>query len=417
MKITCLDTLDSAWAAAEAWQTLARKNPLHSPEWLLSWWKAFGGSNQLMVLQCQDTDGQVVGVAPFYLEREFGSVAIRSLGSGEVCSDYSRILSQEGREQEVSIAVIEYLTRFCKKHSATQSTCISIEAVEADAPWLDEFCRITNSRGYQNWLQPITSSFRLMLPGSMDEYLRSLGDSAKRKGKKLVSKLRSGVASWHTTEQQSTSLANHALASHALLNHTQIDHAQIDHALANTGHSCVLTRLGELQRLHQARRGMLDQPGCFSNTRFESFLTEAVELLSKRGLARIDWCEVEGKTVATHLVLKGSDTLFMYQSGIDPEAMKLEPGHLLTIASIQNAIERGVRYYDTLRGEEKYKTYWGSAAVSLATLHCRPPQLFSQVAGFSQFRFWQLKQAAKRILASANLYPQGNVRAAASTGS
>ncbi|MCY2974168.1 MAG: GNAT family N-acetyltransferase [Planctomycetota bacterium] len=403
MKVTCLDTLDSAWAAAEAWQMLASKNPMHSPEWLLSWWRAFGESNQLMVLQCQDTDGQVVGIAPFYLEREFGSVAIRSLGSGEVCSDYIRILSQEGREQDVSIAVTEYLTSFCKKHSATQSACISIEGVEADAPWLDEFCRSTKSKGFQNWLQPITSSFRLKLPNSMDEYLRSLGDSAKRKGKKLVSKLRSGSVSWHSTDQRSTD---------------QQSTTRFESTQTNTDQgSNILTRLSELQRLHQARRVMLDQPGCFSNANFENFLTEAVELLSKRGLARIDWCEVEGKTVATHLVLKGNDTLFMYQSGLDPAAMKLEPGHLLMIASIQNAIERGVHYYDTLRGDEKYKTYWGGAAVSLATLHCRPPHLFSQVAGFSQFRFWQLKQAAKRILASANLYPQGTARAAASTGS
>ncbi len=398
MKLICLDTLDAAWAAAEAWQTLARKNPLHSPEWLLSWWKAFGESNQLMVLQCQDTDGQVVGIAPFYLEREFGSVAIRSLGSGEVCSDYIRILSQEGREKDVSIAVAEYLTSFCKKYSATQSTCIIIEGVEADAPWLDEFCRSTENRGYQNWLQPITSSFRLKLPNSMDEYLQNLGDSAKRKGKKLVSKLRSGIVSWYSTDQEGATLLDTA--------QTNIDQS-----------SDILTRLSELQRLHQARRVMLDQPGCFSNARFKSFLTEAVELLSKRGLARIDRCEVEGKTVATHLVLKGTDTLFIYQSGIDPEAMKLEPGHLLTIASIQNAIERGVHYYDTLRGDEKYKTYWGGAAVSLATLHCRPPCLLSQVAGFSQFRFWQLKQAAKRILASANLYPQGTAPEASSTGS
>jgi CelD/BcsL family acetyltransferase involved in cellulose biosynthesis len=397
MKITCLDTLDSAWAVAEAWQSLARKNPLHSPEWLLSWWKAFGESNQLMVLQCQDTDGKVVGIAPFYLERDFGSITIRSLGSGEVCSDYIQILSQEGREHDVAVAVTEYLTSFCKKHSATQSTCICIEAVEADATWVDDFCRSTASKGYQNWLQPITSSFRLELPGSIDEYLRSLGDSAKRKGKKLVSKLRSGSVSWHTTEQLATTPANHGQSS-------------VDQGCD------ILTRLSELRRLHQARRVMLDQPGCFSNNRFESFLTEAVELLSKRGLARIDWCEVEGKTVATHLVLKGTDTLFMYQSGLDPEAMKLEPGHLLTIASIQNAIEQGVRFYDTLRGDEKYKTYWGSKAVSLATLHCRPPHLFSQVAGFSQFRFWQLKQAAKRILAVANLYPQPTTNAAASRG-
>jgi CelD/BcsL family acetyltransferase involved in cellulose biosynthesis len=397
MKITCLDTLDSAWAGAQAWQTLSCKNPLHSPEWLLSWWKAFGESNQLMVLQCQDTDGQVVGVAPFYLVRDFGSIAIRSLGSGEVCSDYSRILSQEGREQEVSIAVTEYLTSFCKKHSAAQSTCISIEAVEEDSPWLDEFCRSTESSGYQNWLQPITSSFRLKLPNSMDEYLQNLGDSAKRKGKKLVSKLRSGSVRWRSTEQQSATL---------------LDNAQANIDRSNN----ILTRLSELQRLHQARRVMLDQPGCFSNTRFESFLTEAVELLSKRGLARIDWCEVDGKTVATHLVLKGTDTLFMYQSGLDPAAMRLEPGHLLTIASIQNAIERGVRYYDTLRGDEKYKAYWGGAAVSLANLHCRPPHLFSQVAGFSHFRFWQLKQAAKRVLAFANLYPHVGTLAATSTG-
>jgi CelD/BcsL family acetyltransferase involved in cellulose biosynthesis len=288
------------------------------------------------------------------------------LGSGEVCSDYIRILSREGLEKDVSIAVVEYLTDFCKRHSATQSTRISIEGVEADAPWLREFCEVTESRGYRHWLQPIMSSFRLTLPRSMNEYISTLGDSAKRKGKRLLSKLRSGQVTWHGTDEASE----------------------------------IPARLAELRRLHQARRVMLGQTGCFSDRCFDDFLSEAVELLAQRNLVRIDRCEVDGKTIATDLVLKGTDTVFMYQSGIDPDAMKLEPGHLLTVGSIQNAIESGVTYYDTLRGDEKYKTYWGSSAVPLATLHCRPPYLLSQVAGFSHFRFWQLKQVAKRFLGS-----------------
>ena len=371
MKVKCLDTLENAWTTAEDWQRLSRKNPLLSPEWLLSWWKYYGGANQLMVLQCEDADGHVIGIAPFYLQKEFGSIAIRSLGSGDVCSDYVQILCEEGFEKEVSLAVTDYLTDFFGRYSTTPSAYITIDGVERDAPWLEAFCAATESQGYRNWLQPIQSSFRLTLPESMNEYLQSLGSSAKRKGKRLLSKLRAGAVTLGSSEESGD----------------------------------VRASLCELQRIHQARRTMLGQPGCFSDDRFESFVKEAVVLLGSRGLARIDCCEFEGKAIAADLVLKGTDTLFMYQSGIDPAYMKLEPGHILTVASIQRAIESGVRYYDTLRGDEQYKTYWGGEAIPLVTLHCRPPHLLSQFAGFSHFQFWHLKQAAKRFLNATKSAP------------
>ena len=317
-----------------------------------------------MILLCKDGNGNVVGVAPFYLRQEVGNCTIHSLGGGDVCTDYLQILSADGWESEVCVAVAKHFAEFCKSHSAVRSQCITIDAVENDTPWLRSFQQETAALGFQNWLQPVMGSFRLTLPQSLDEYVSQLGNSAKRKRKKLTSLSKSGEIAYFSTD--------------------------------DTGD--LTTRMCELQRLHQARRAVLHQPGCFADTRFEKFLYEAVDLLGYQGQARIDWCEVNGKTIATHLVLKGTDTLFVYQSGIDPECMKLEPGHLLVIATIERAIQNGFGYYDTLRGNEKYKAYWGCQEILLSRLHCRPPDFLSQVAGFSHYRFWQLKQAAKRIL-------------------
>lgn len=53
--------------------------------------------------------------------------------------------------------------------------------------------------------------------------------------------------------------------------------------------------------------------------------------------------------------------LYAYQAGVDPEAMKLQPGKLLNLGTIRRAIEQGYRAIDFLRGDEPYKAHLRAA--------------------------------------------------------
>jgi CelD/BcsL family acetyltransferase involved in cellulose biosynthesis len=78
--------------------------------------------------------------------------------------------------------------------------------------------------------------------------------------------------------------------------------------------------------------------------------------------------------------------------------MELEPGHSLTIAAIRQAIEEQFSVYDFLRGDEKYKSYWGGKAIPLSTMRLRPPQTMSRVVGFTQDILGEFKRKTKTVL-------------------
>src|SRR5260370_36278075 len=75
-----------------AWEGILRENPslsiFSTPEWLGSWWKAFGSNKQMMALAFSTDSRALVGLASFYLA-SFQSPLFRILGSLRLIGDRS----------------------------------------------------------------------------------------------------------------------------------------------------------------------------------------------------------------------------------------------------------------------------------------------------------------------------------------
>jgi CelD/BcsL family acetyltransferase involved in cellulose biosynthesis len=69
---------------------------------------------------------------------------------------------------------------------------------------------------------------------------------------------------------------------------------------------------------------------------------------------------VGDRLIAAGVHFETDDSLLFYNAGIDPDAFDLSPGVLLTYAYIERALERGLRRFDFLRGNEPYKYEWGA---------------------------------------------------------
>jgi CelD/BcsL family acetyltransferase involved in cellulose biosynthesis len=69
---------------------------------------------------------------------------------------------------------------------------------------------------------------------------------------------------------------------------------------------------------------------------------------------------VGDRRIAAGVHFETDDTLLFYNAGVDPEAREISPGVLLTYAYVQRALERGLRRFDFLRGNEPYKYEWGA---------------------------------------------------------
>jgi CelD/BcsL family acetyltransferase involved in cellulose biosynthesis len=113
--------------------------------------------------------------------------------------------------------------------------------------------------------------------------------------------------------------------------------------------------------LHQKRWG---DDGLFPPTKggdqSRVFIRRLFELFGPDGGLGLTFLTVGSQTIAAGVHFETSDSLLFYNAGIDPDARALSPGVVMTYAYIKRAMERGLRRFDFLRGDEPYKNEWGA---------------------------------------------------------
>jgi CelD/BcsL family acetyltransferase involved in cellulose biosynthesis len=120
--------------------------------------------------------------------------------------------------------------------------------------------------------------------------------------------------------------------------------------------------------LHQRRRQSLGEKGCFASERFTAFHEEVSRRFFETGKLRLHWVEMEGIPVAIDYAFVGGETIFCYQSGIDPRHLAAQPGWLDWTASIRRAINQGFRGFDFMRGDEPYKATFRAEPIPLTEI-------------------------------------------------
>lgn len=68
----------------------------------------------------------------------------------------------------------------------------------------------------------------------------------------------------------------------------------------------------------------------------------------------------DSKPIAALFSFQMNNHIYLYNSGFDPDFFRLSPGIVIIGMDIMAAIEEGVRHYDFLRGDEKYKFRFGA---------------------------------------------------------
>src|SRR5690242_1437988 len=71
------------------WERVLRESTgptiFSTPEWLDAWWRAYGQGKQLLALAFSSMSGELIGLAPLYLEQLHGGIRrLRLVGDGSV---------------------------------------------------------------------------------------------------------------------------------------------------------------------------------------------------------------------------------------------------------------------------------------------------------------------------------------------
>ncbi|MCC6905736.1 MAG: GNAT family N-acetyltransferase [Anaerolineae bacterium] len=336
MKVQLHATPEAFTELAPEWNRLldpARSDTLFlTLDWQRVWWKHLGRGD-LMIFSLREDDGTLRGIAPLFLEEDNGERLLRLVGSHEVV-DYLDMLIAPGHEDAVCHALLDHLLAW----SPAPWDCIDLQNIPEYSPTRAAIHRIVASR-----LLPLTVTERrqevcpiITLPGDYEHYLEELDKKQRHELRRKRRKAEGVGVEWYRTGPE------HPIEAE----------------------SADFLRLMELST--DAKAQFLTMPGHLD------FLREMATVQAEAGHLEILFLLVEGQKVASLFQFAYGDRILLYNSGIDvSQYSSLSTGIVLLTYGIEDAIQRGYRYYDFLRGDEIYKFRMGAQETHIYNLSLR----------------------------------------------
>ena len=328
VKIDVHDSLEAV--GPDAWDALHARSRLRSPflawTWQRQWVEVFGGGRRLELRRVVDGAGRLLALLPLV---EVGPDRWLLTGGSDV-SDYLDLIALSDREEEAWAALLGA--------RAGDRATWELHAVPAASPTVTAMPALAAAVGL-TVETPVEERCPILdLPDSWEALLASL---SRKHRHELTRKLR--------RFEREAPEARLAWAS-----------APAD----------VEARLDAFLALHRrSRQGKAK----FMDARMERFFRRAIPALAARGGARLAFLDLPEGPIASFVTLEWDGTLGLYNSGFHPERASLSPGLVLLAHVIRDAIERGRRRFDFLRGEERYKYEFGPTpeAVHAVTIGAR----------------------------------------------
>ncbi len=334
MKTQIHTTPDAFDTLAEEWLTVlppgSSTNIFLHPEWLRLWWQHKATpSCEIAIVTVRDDNDNLLGIGPWYIEQTSGERVVRFLGCTDIV-DYLDIIARPGIEQQVLTGLLLFMmgddapewTRFelCNIPGAS-GTLQDVETVAAATgltltPKSEEVC-------------PVIS-----LPDDYEEYLAELDKKQRHELRRKRRRAEGADVSWYIVGEE------HDLDE------------EIEAFLELMAASTI------------EKADFLQEPG------HRQFFIDTGHLMYHLGYLDLIVLTIEGQRAAAMWQFGYRDRMLLYNSGLDPESFShLSPGIVLLTYSIEDAISRGFKHYDFLRGDEQYKFRMGSQPTEIFTLN------------------------------------------------
>lgn len=294
-------------------------NLFSSLGWNRLWWQ-YLGRGELLVLALRDSQGTLQGIAPWFIETDAGKQVVRFIGSHEVV-DYLDFVLAPGYE----IAGLNAICHFMLETAEVAWDIIDLYNLPADSVTRKYFLStplpLELVHNDTEDVCPI-----ITLADDYEGYLSSIDKKNRHELRRKRRKAESFEATWRKS--------------------SDIDGLEGD-----------LATFIELMSLStNDKAAFLMMPG------HVEFLKAIAHYEAERGHLEILFAGVGEKPVAAMLQFAYRDRIMLYNSGLDSssEYAGLSIGIVLLTYSIEDAIARGFKYFDFLRGDEIYKLRMGA---------------------------------------------------------
>jgi CelD/BcsL family acetyltransferase involved in cellulose biosynthesis len=318
-----LAALDAEWRALYELGTAG--NPFASPDWTGTWLRHFVAERELAVLAVR-RNGQLIGVAPWYVRRLAGVVRSVQL-AGTIrhpgLTELPQVLTAPDEHRSVLRAVLHY---WCARPGEWDWLELPIEHGKG---WLEP-----------EWIGPafivrhkaVRPAVVLPLPADVETLRSTLKRNVTESLRRARNRLDKSGQAWTITA------------------HTE----------------SIADALPVLRRLHGARAEMSGRrrhPDMLADDdRFDCY-AEAVTKLAARGRAELLTLDVAGIARAALLVLRAPGASYLAASGVDPDWWQVSPVTLLQWTAMCRAVARGDGEVNLSMGPDVAKLRWSEQVV------------------------------------------------------
>ncbi len=288
------------------------------PEWLKVWWKEFnnGAKPHLISIRKNET---LLGLAP--LQKKNNRVSF--IGNTDVC-DYLDFIVAAGKETEFFEILFDYLAQENTKY-------LDLGLLRPDSTVLLNLLKVAQAQGCKVTTKSEDIALELDLPVTWNEYLGKLKGKQRHEVKRKLRRL---------------------------------DEAGDVRLRVATDADDIRKQLPTFFELFNLSS---EEKATFMTDQMRSFFRELSMTMADAGLLRLYVLELNASPVAMSLCFDFNNTLYLYNSGFDPRYHALSVGLLCKVLSIKDAIQRGRRKYDFLKGSEVYKYRLGGREVPLSS--------------------------------------------------
>jgi hypothetical protein len=296
-------------------------------EWIYSWWDVFkDGNRELYILCGKNSSGEMIGIAPFYLQKRpvLGNVKrniMRFCSSLETYPDHLDLIVTKEYEELFSDAILRYLIQNGKDWDL-----MKLDGVHENST-IKTYLTSTppKMKGLFVTAVPDAKCPYLVIDRSFEDYLKSFSPKKRqtllRKRRILMNKEKAVFKTVHYDEEPEKYIQ-------------------------------------ELFALHHERARQKGIKTTFSGEDIYKFHNKVIHYLLKDGKVVLAFLYKEFNPLVSYYCIKHNEKYYYYQAGLSYEGEKRSAGTVLFSLILENAFRERYKEFDFLRGSEEYKFYW-----------------------------------------------------------
>ena len=310
------ETFDSLAALETSGSRLNWNCPFVLPVWMKVWWAQFERGSELRLDVVKD-EGRVIGVAPLRIDGDTASL----VGSDNVC-DYLDFVASGGSEAQLCDAALDDL-------KASNVRRLDLGLLRPDSIVMSRLVDVARRRGLEVTISQEDVSFEMELPATFEDYLAMLNTKQRHEVRRKLRRLQEA--------------------------------GKIDYVLLDGRHDLDAS-LDRFMHLFSLARG---EKARFMTPEMESFFRSLASAMADVGLLKLGKLDFDDQTVAMIMCFDYNESVYLYNSGFDPQYDSLSVGLLSKVFCIQDSIQRSKKRFEFLKGNEIYKQRLGGKEIPL----------------------------------------------------